>query len=77
MRTAILMSLCLVVSACTGTGTVRSANENAIVIVDRAGGYGDSGAELADQHCSKYGKVAVHESSTGPNINRRHSYLCK
>ena len=77
MRILMLFCLGLIVSACTGTGAIRSANENAVVIVDGAGNFGDSGAELADEHCAKYGKVAVHESSTGTNTGRRHSYLCR
>ena len=67
----------ILVVACSGTGSIQQANETAVVVLDRAGGYGDRGAELASEHCAKYGKVAVFESATGSNIARRISYLCK
>ena len=69
------MSMFLV--ACAGTGAIQQGNENAVTVLDRAGGYGDSGASLAAAHCAKFGKVAVYEGDTGPMVARRISYLCK
>ena len=70
-----LMSLFSV--ACAATGEVQQANENAVTVLDRAGGFGDEGASLAATHCAKFGKVAVFESATGASVSRRISYLCK
>jgi len=77
MRWVLIGLFAITTVACSGTGSIQQANEDAVVVLDRAGGYGDRGAELASEHCAKYGKVAVFESATGSNVARRISYLCK
>ena len=77
MRGIIISMVGIFAVACSGTGTIQQANEDAVVVLDRAGGYGDRGAELATEHCAQYGKVAVFESATGGGLSRRISYLCK
>lgn len=77
MRWLLVGMISILATACSGTGAIQQANENAVVVLDRTGGYGDRGAELASEHCAKYGKVAVFESATGSNVARRISYLCK
>jgi len=72
----IVTLLCAFLVACGSTGKIQQGNENAVTILDRAGGFGDQGAALAAEHCAKYGKVAVFESATGPNPARLNSYLC-
>lgn len=77
MRLFLIGVIFVLISACSGTGAIQQANESAVVVLDRAGGYGDSGAEVASEHCAKHGKVAVFESATGGGLARRISYLCK
>lgn len=77
MRLTIPLACALVIAGCANTGSIQSANENAVVVIDRAGGFGDRGAAIASEHCQQYGKVAIFESATGPNIARRISYLCQ
>jgi len=77
MRWLTISMIATLLVACSGTGSIQQANETAVVVLDRAGGYGDRGAELASEHCAKYGKVAVFESATGGGLARRISYLCK
>ena len=77
MRWLLIGVISILVTACSGTGAIQQANETAVVVLDRTGGYGDRGAELASEHCAQYGKVAVFESATGGGFARRISYLCK
>jgi len=77
MRWVLIGLFAIATAACSGTGAIQQANETAVVVLDRAGGYGDRGDEIASEHCAKYGKVAVFESATGSNIARRISYLCE
>ena len=78
MRAAILTLCCLALTACADSAsTVRQANENAITIMDRAGGFGDRGAPIAETHCAQYGKVAVFASEVGTMLSRRYTYTCQ
>jgi len=78
MRAAILILCCVALTACADSAsTVRQANENAITIMNRAGGFGDRGASVAETHCAKYGKVAVFVSWVGPTPSRRYTYTCQ
>ena len=77
MRKSLLFVVTVTLVGCGSTGAIQQANSNAVVVIDRAGGFGDRGAAVASEHCSQYGKIAVFESATGPNIARRISYLCK
>jgi hypothetical protein len=70
-----LSSLFLI--SCSGTGETIQSNSTAITILDRAGGYGDRGSEIAETHCRQYGKVAILASESGPTPRRKYSYLCK
>ena len=75
MKQVIFFMSLLAIAGCASKAT--QGNENAVTIVNGAGGFGDSGASAAEEHCMKYGKVAVFESATGPTPSRRYSYLCK
>jgi len=77
MKTLFLTILIMSLAACTSTGTIQQSNSKTVVILDRAGNYGDQGAVVAAEHCAKYEKVAVFYSSTGPVLNRRSTYLCR
>ena len=77
MRKSIFLLVTATLVGCGSTGTIQQANSNAVVVIDRAGGFGDRGAAVASEHCSQYGKIAVFESATGSNVARRISYLCK
>jgi hypothetical protein len=56
---------------------VIAANQNAISIKTSWGGFGDAGADLANEHCGKYGRVAQYESGTKAGFNFRYTYLCR
>ena len=77
MKALFLTTLILSLTACTSSGTIKEANSNAVVVLDRAGNFGDSGSAVASEHCAKYGKVAVYYSGHGSPMARLSSYLCR
>ena len=77
LKKSIVILLSLLLVGCSGTGKNIQSNSNAITVLDRAGGYGDRGSEIAEKHCGQYGKVAILESESGPAPRRKYSYLCR
>ena len=77
MKLSFVTLLCFFLVGCGGTGKKIQSNSNAITILDRAGGFGDKGSEIAEKHCGQYGKVAILESESGPTPRRKYSYLCR
>ena len=56
---------------------IIAANPNAISIKTHLGGFGDAGADLANEHCGQYGRVAQYESGTKTGFTWRYTYLCR
>ena len=63
--------------SCSGTGEIIQSNSNAVTIMDKTGGYGDKGSQIAATHCGSYGKVAVYESGVQVGLGAKLTYLCK
>ena len=78
----LLIGIITLIAGCSSSGSsssqykIMSANKNAISIRVAMSGYSDQGQGLAQDHCSKHGKVATYESATGNGYRSIYTYLC-
>ena len=71
-------------AACSSSGSTSGqykilyANENAVSVRVAMTGYSDQGRGIAQDHCSRYGKIAVKDGDgTGNGYRAVYTYECK